>query len=58
MQNVFSKKLFSFGFNLFSMFVVDMMHEFELGTWKALFIHLLHISEAQDKSLPDELDCQ
>ena len=58
MQNAFSEKLFSFGFNLFSMFVVDMMHEFELGTWKVLFIHLLRILEAQDKSLLNELDCR
>jgi len=25
------------------MLVVDLMHEFELGVWKALFIHLLRI---------------
>jgi len=25
------------------MFVVDLLHEFELGVWKATFIHLLRI---------------
>ena len=25
------------------MLVVDMLHEFELGIWKALFIHLIQI---------------
>ncbi len=25
------------------MFVPDLMHEFELGVWKAVFIHLLRI---------------
>lgn len=25
------------------MFVPDPMHEFELGVWKAIFIHLLRI---------------
>ena len=25
------------------MLVVDLMHEFELGVWKALFIHLICI---------------
>jgi hypothetical protein len=25
------------------MLVVDFMHEFELGVWKALFIHLIRI---------------
>jgi hypothetical protein len=27
------------------MLVVDLLHEFELGVWKALFIHLLRILE-------------
>jgi len=38
------------------MFVVNLMHEFELGVWKSLFIHLLRILEAVDKTLVDELD--
>ena len=25
------------------MFVPDLMHEFELGVWKAVFIHLMRI---------------
>jgi hypothetical protein len=40
------------------MFVVDLMHEVELGVWKALFIHLLRILETVDKTLVDELDCR
>jgi hypothetical protein len=55
-QNAFSKKLGPLGFNLYDMLVVDLMHEFELGVWKALFIHLLRILEAVDKTLVDELD--
>ena len=38
------------------MLVVDLMHEFELGVWKALFIHLLRILNAVDKTLINELD--
>jgi hypothetical protein len=38
------------------MFVVDLMHEFELGVWRALFIHLLRILQAADKALIHELD--
>jgi hypothetical protein len=38
------------------MLVVDIMHEFELGVWKALFIHLLRILESVDKALIHELD--
>lgn len=32
-----------FGFDYHNMLVVDFMHEFELGVWKALFKHLLRI---------------
>lgn len=38
------------------MLVVDLMHEFELGVWRDLFIHLLRILHAVDKRLVDELD--
>ena len=38
------------------MFVVDLMHEFELGVWKALFTHLLRMLHAVDTSLLNELD--
>ena len=33
-------------FNVNRIFVVDMLHEFELGIWKALFIHLIRILHA------------
>ena len=28
------------------MLVVDLLHEFELGVWKALFTHLIHLLHA------------
>lgn len=28
------------------MLVVDLLHEFELGVWKAIFIHLLRIVDS------------
>jgi hypothetical protein len=46
-QNAFSR-LNRFGFDVFSSLVVDLMHEFELGVWKTLFIHLIRILEAAD----------
>ncbi|KIM77688.1 hypothetical protein PILCRDRAFT_90994 [Piloderma croceum F 1598] len=55
-ENAFSNKLSPLGFNLYPALVVDFMHEFELGVWKALFIHLLRMLNAVDKSLVDELD--
>ena len=57
-QNAFLDKLSPLGFNHFQMLVVDLMHEFELGVWKSLFIHLLRILDAHDKQLLVELDHQ
>ncbi|KZP19824.1 hypothetical protein FIBSPDRAFT_665092, partial [Athelia psychrophila] len=47
--NAFSRRLAPHGFNIYPTLVVDLMHEFELGVWKGLFIHLLRILEAYDK---------
>lgn len=55
-QNAFSDQLSQFGLNFFELFVVDLMHEVELGVWKALFIHLLRILEATDGNALHELD--
>jgi hypothetical protein len=52
-KNVFSNKLGPLGFNLFLMFVVDLMHKVELGIWRALFIHLLRILNAVSRSCCD-----
>ena len=56
LQNAFVNKLAPLGFNHFQMFVVDLMHEFELGVWKSIFIHLLRILDTYDNWLLDELD--
>ena len=40
------------------MLVVDLMHEFELGVWKALYIHLLRILRSVNDGLVAELDCR
>jgi hypothetical protein len=32
------------------------MHEFELGVWKAVFIHLLRILDCLNETLKHELD--
>ena len=57
-QNAFSSKLAPFGFNMFGMLTVDLMHEVELGVWKAVFIHLLciHILDCKNPGLKHELD--
>ena len=51
LQNSFAK--FSselterFRFDVFLLLVVDLMHEFELGVWKALLLHLIRILHSQ-----------
>ncbi|KAI0054779.1 hypothetical protein BV25DRAFT_1816540 [Artomyces pyxidatus] len=55
-SNAFSERLGPLGFDMFPMFVVDLMHDWELGVGKSLFIHLIRILGAQDESLVIELD--
>ncbi|KAJ3846642.1 hypothetical protein EV368DRAFT_88715 [Lentinula lateritia] len=43
-------------FNLSHMLVVDLMHEFELGVWKALFSHLIQILYAVGQQYVEELN--
>ena len=55
-QNAFSEKLAPLGFNMFNMLVVDLLHEVELGVWKAVFIHLLRLLDCHGECLKHELD--
>ncbi|KAF4580431.1 hypothetical protein EYR40_003147 [Pleurotus pulmonarius] len=41
-RNAFSK-LRAHGFNIYEILVPDLLHEFELGVWKAVFTHLVRI---------------
>jgi hypothetical protein len=36
--------------------VVDLLHEVELGVWKAVFIHLLRLLDCRNENLKHELD--
>ena len=56
LKNAFSDKLSALGFNLFLMLVVDLLHEFELGVWKAIFTHLLRILDSLKDGKLHELD--
>lgn len=38
-----------------NMLVVDLLHEFEIGVWKALFTHLIRVLYAAGRSESDEL---
>ncbi|KAG2057274.1 hypothetical protein BDR06DRAFT_980942 [Suillus hirtellus] len=55
-SNVLSDNLSPFGFNVFAALVVDLLHEFELGIWCMLLIHLLRILTALNRDLVHELD--
>lgn len=41
---------------MFEIFVVDLLHEVELGVWKALFIHLMRILQAVNPACIHEID--
>ncbi|KAJ3556338.1 hypothetical protein NM688_g2089 [Phlebia brevispora] len=55
-RSAFSLRLASFGFNVYAMFAPDVLHEFELGVWRTLFIHILRVLNGIDKKLLAELD--
>ena len=56
LQNTFSERLSPHGFDLYKMLVVDVLHEVELGVWKAVFIQLLRLMEASNKGSINKLD--
>ncbi|KAF4568042.1 hypothetical protein EYR36_010050 [Pleurotus pulmonarius] len=41
-RNAFAK-LYPLGFNYYSIFLPDLLHELELGVWKAVFMHLIRM---------------
>lgn len=55
-QNAFSERLSHTGFDFFLMLVVDLLHEFELGVWKSILIHLLRMVDSLKGSMLAELD--
>ena len=55
-QNTFSEGLGHTGFNFFLMLVIDLLHEFELGVWKSILIHLFRIIDSLKGSVLTELD--
>ncbi|EGN93613.1 hypothetical protein SERLA73DRAFT_63876 [Serpula lacrymans var. lacrymans S7.3] len=54
--NAFSERLGPLGFDVHSMLVVDMMHEFELGVWESVFTHLIRLLTAVGHTMVAELD--
>ena len=54
-QNAFSTHLSEHGFNFYPMLVVDLLHEFELGIWKAVLTHLIQILYANKGKEKDQV---
>jgi hypothetical protein len=58
-QNAFSDRLGSLpGFDLYRMLVPDLMHEFELGVWKSVFIHLLRMLNCEGEDVVSEFNAR
>ena len=55
-QNAFSEQLAEFTFKFFLLFVVNLLHKFELGIWKMIFMHLMHILQAAGGLAVNELN--
>ncbi|KAI0633696.1 hypothetical protein C8Q77DRAFT_1157868 [Trametes polyzona] len=45
-RSAFSTRLRPHGFNFYSLFVPDLLHEFKLGVWKSIFTHILRLLHA------------
>ncbi|THU78624.1 hypothetical protein K435DRAFT_699735 [Dendrothele bispora CBS 962.96] len=57
-RNTFSDRFAKFGINFFQMFVPDVLHELELGVWKAVLTHLIRILFAYGHDKIQELDAR
>ncbi|KAH9848677.1 hypothetical protein C2E23DRAFT_763412 [Lenzites betulinus] len=55
-RSAFSIRLREHGFNHYSLFVPDLMHEFELGVWKSIWVHLLRLLYAVGEDTIQELN--
>ncbi|KAI0374977.1 hypothetical protein BV20DRAFT_1033013 [Pilatotrama ljubarskyi] len=55
-RNAFSVRLREHGFNFYSLYVPDLMHEFELGVWKSVLTHILRILYAAGGDTIQELN--
>jgi hypothetical protein len=57
-QNAFSERLFKHGLDYHTMLMPDLLHEFGLGVWKAVFMHLIRVLFSLGDHLVAELDAR
>ena len=56
LQSAFISVLADTGLGFFSLFAVDLMHEFKLGVWKAVLTHLIRIIHTKGSVMVTEFD--
>ena len=56
LKGAFSERFAKYGVNHWKLFAPDIMHEFDLGVWKAILTHLLRILYAAGNDALQELD--
>jgi hypothetical protein len=44
------------GLDVYALLTIDLLHEVELGVWKALFTHIIRILSAHSPESVNELD--
>jgi len=54
--NAFSESFSKFGVNFFEIFTCDLLHDFEIGVWKATLTHMIRILHACKGGLVSILD--
>ena len=57
-KGAFSQRFAEHGVNHWKLFAPDIMHEFDLGVWKAIFTHLLRLLDSLGREKLNELDCR
>jgi hypothetical protein len=55
-QDAFSTLLGDLGLDVFRLLVPDILHEFGVGIWKAVFTHLIRMFQSINEELVYELD--
>ncbi|TBU55610.1 hypothetical protein BD310DRAFT_825501, partial [Dichomitus squalens] len=56
MQSAFSTRFYEHDVNFYDLLAPDLMHEFELGVWKGVFIHLMRLLAEHGEDTTEEFN--
>ena len=56
LQNAFGGRLADAGFEITEILTVDILHEVELGVWKAVLVHLIRVLHSYKADLVKEMN--